>query len=116
MVARQFDIAVDRQIGPQQPQISASSYITDISLIPSRWIPSEIGNVKINVDVSFFDATTPIGIGYLVKNLIGTFIFVGTESGHAGSAKEGEFAVANSKLPGKGSDRACNETFWTSIF
>ncbi|KAF5199683.1 hypothetical protein FRX31_010729 [Thalictrum thalictroides] len=46
------------------------------------WIPP--------IDISFDNADSSIGIGYLLRSSNGNVIFAGNESGNAGSAEEGE--------------------------
>ncbi|KAF5181960.1 hypothetical protein FRX31_028453 [Thalictrum thalictroides] len=43
----------------------------------SIWIPPKKGHVKINVDIAFRDGTTPIGIGYIIRNYKGNLILAG---------------------------------------
>ncbi|KAF5204884.1 hypothetical protein FRX31_005529 [Thalictrum thalictroides] len=57
---------------------------------PTIWIPPPKGIIKINVDITFTAATSPIGIGYLMRDSDGLLLFAGTESDNAGNVEEGE--------------------------
>ncbi|KAF5191089.1 hypothetical protein FRX31_019325, partial [Thalictrum thalictroides] len=61
-----------------------------INTEPSIWIPPSQGNSKINVDISYYDAATPITIGYIIRSFNGTYVYEGTESACACSAEEAE--------------------------
>ncbi|KAF5188440.1 hypothetical protein FRX31_021974 [Thalictrum thalictroides] len=57
----------------------------------SIWIPPVHNMMKLNVKISFTDCSTTIGVGFVLRNSVGSFLNAGTTSDHAGTAKEGEY-------------------------
>ncbi|KAF5206484.1 hypothetical protein FRX31_003932 [Thalictrum thalictroides] len=70
--------------------LSSSQTTVPITLQASFWIPPCQNVCKINVDVSFRNQTSPIGIGCIIRNSDGKFLYAGTVSGHASSVEEAE--------------------------
>ncbi|KAF5175596.1 hypothetical protein FRX31_034818 [Thalictrum thalictroides] len=69
--------------------MSQNSYINTI-FEASIWTPPQAGYVKMNVDIAFSGQTTPIGIGYILRDETGMFMLVGTESGKVETSEEAE--------------------------
>ncbi|KAF5186614.1 hypothetical protein FRX31_023799 [Thalictrum thalictroides] len=54
------------------------------------WVPPETRTTKINVDISFSVADSPISIGFVFRNSKGHFILAGIEPNTAGTSSEAE--------------------------
>ncbi|KAF5191011.1 hypothetical protein FRX31_019402, partial [Thalictrum thalictroides] len=56
----------------------------------SIWVPPMSDFIKINVDVAFSHSAAPFGIGYIMRNSSGKFLFASTETGNSTSPNEAE--------------------------
>ncbi|KAF5178788.1 hypothetical protein FRX31_031625, partial [Thalictrum thalictroides] len=83
-VARNIDHIVDKHHIQNLTEICRSQHPSAASI----WLPPQIGNIKINVDISFCNADSLISIGYIFINSNGKFIFAGIEHSTTGSAEE----------------------------
>ncbi|KAF5185866.1 hypothetical protein FRX31_024546 [Thalictrum thalictroides] len=57
---------------------------------PTIWIPPTDGIIKINVDITFRNPETAVGIGYILRDSAGNFISAGTKSANAGTSEQAE--------------------------
>ncbi|KAF5198475.1 hypothetical protein FRX31_011943 [Thalictrum thalictroides] len=85
-LAKTIDFHVSKHMNLSK-ELTASNHINCNATI---WIPPPIGFTKINVDIAFPNANTPIGIGYILRNANGTFILAGSELGYAETSEEAE--------------------------
>ncbi|KAF5191071.1 hypothetical protein FRX31_019340 [Thalictrum thalictroides] len=81
IVATQIDKMVFRLNG----SISDLAALPEQPVLSKKWVTPMMNNVKINVDISFLNYDTPIGIGYVIRSCNGSFLYAGTECGYADS-------------------------------
>ncbi|KAF5204865.1 hypothetical protein FRX31_005546 [Thalictrum thalictroides] len=81
-----IDYSVDRI----QNIASTYSNLQHARIHPTIWIPPGKGSTKINVDISYKSADSPIGIGFIFRDYKGSFILAGIVAGNVGSSEEAE--------------------------
>ncbi|KAF5183696.1 hypothetical protein FRX31_026715 [Thalictrum thalictroides] len=84
--ATQIDNALNRLLDPTmiQPSLNIAAHQ------PSMWIPPLQNHVKINVNISFLNVDTLIGIGFIIRTSDEIYVKAETKSEYAGNAEEAE--------------------------
>ncbi|KAF5181002.1 Reverse transcriptase zinc-binding domain, partial [Thalictrum thalictroides] len=85
-LARQIDHEVNMYHGQNPLQTALHVQFKAKSI----WIPPQLNRIKLNVGITFINAITPIGIGFILRDHMGKFLGAGTTVEHAGSSEEGE--------------------------